>query len=322
MTRKTTDGASRILIRAMAALLGVVTLANCAADSPEPPPSSSTTPVPRPTWTPPPTYPLTPEQFPRWDGSTATMPLAALVLERMTGLDTTSAENAVTFTGTSSAHLRLANGETDIIIAYEPDDETKHQLAQHGVELEYYPLGRDALVFLVNASNPVTGLTTAQLHDIYRRGSRITNWNQLGGADAALVAFQRNETSGSQALFRKLIMGDTPLADAPTELVVDMMRGLIDRIASYHNTGAALGYSVYYYARYMYAQPGVKLLAVDGVEPSSETIAAGTYPHLNDFYVAIRASEPTHSPVRVVLGWLLSADGATTIADAGYVGIR
>ena len=138
------------------------------------------------------------------------------------------------------------------------------------------PIGRDALVFIVNGQNPVESLTRSQLVDIY--AGRITNWSEVGGPDQPIVAFQRDGTSGSQTLFKKLLMGSEPLMEAPTELRPGMMGGLIDGLAGYSGAGNALGYSVFYYASEMYQKPGLKFLAVDGVAPSAETIGDGSYP--------------------------------------------
>ena len=46
---------------------------------------------------------------------------------------------------------------------------------------------------------------------------QITNWSQVGGEDREIIPFQRNAEAGSQTLMLKLVMGDTPMAEAPTE---------------------------------------------------------------------------------------------------------
>ena len=97
------------------------------------------------------------------------------------------------------------------------------------------------------------------------------------------------------------------------------MGGLVESLAEYNNDGGAIGFSVYYYISEMYAQPGLRLMAVDGVEPAYETIQSEEYPLCNDFYVAIRADEPEDSPARQLYNWILSDDGRQTIIDAGYV---
>lgn len=90
----------------------------------------------------------------------------------------------------------------------------------------------------------------------------------------------------------KLVMQNLPLMEAPSERYPGEMGGLIDALASYNNEKNALGYSVYYYAKNMYSVPGLRLMAVDGVVPSEETIANGSYPFLNEFYAVIRKNEP------------------------------
>ena len=204
-------------------------------------------------------------------------------------------------------------------MVYEADEETKQIIKSSGVELEYHPIGRDALVFITNEGNPVTSLTTAQIQDIYQ--GKIVNWKTLGGEDKKIEAYQRPVKSGSQALMVKLVMQNLPLMEAPSERYPGEMGGLIDALASYNNEKNALGYSVYYYAKNMYSVPGLRLMAVDGVVPSEETIANGSYPFLNEFYAVIRKNEPEGGSVRRLLDWVLSEEGRRAIRDAGYVGL-
>ena len=120
-------------------------------------------------------------------------------------------------------------------------------------------------MFIVNEDNPVQSLTRQQLRDIY--AGKITNWKDVGGEDADIVAFQRREDSGSQTLFQKLLIQGGELMDAPTELAPALMGELVDDIAEYNNAANAIGFSVYYYISEMYSKPGLRLLAVDGVTP-------------------------------------------------------
>jgi phosphate transport system substrate-binding protein len=61
------------------------------------------------------------------------------------------------------------------------------------------------------------------------------------------------------------------------------------------------------------------MLAADGVMPSTESIADGSYPYVNDFYAVIRAKEAEDSPARRVVAWLESDEGQQVVAEAGYV---
>jgi hypothetical protein len=98
-----------------------------------------------------------------------------------------------------------------------------------------------------------------------------------------------------------------------------MMGVLVDGLAAYNNEGNAIGYSVYYYINEMYAQPGLRMIAVDGVQPSYDSISEGAYPLCNDFYVAIRADEPEDSPTRRLYDWICSEAGRQALIDGNYV---
>jgi phosphate transport system substrate-binding protein len=238
-------------------------------------------------------------------------------MQRLTGASVTEADNAIKTTGTPNAYRNLVGGSADLLLVYEADVDTLKEIKDSGVKLESHPIGRDALVFFTNASNPVTSLTTEQYRDIYT--GKITGWSSVGGSDQKIVAYQRPEASGSQALMRKYVMHEAKMAPAPKEMVTAEMGEIIDRVSSYSNTGNALGYSVYYYLANMYAVPGIKMLGVGGVQPSKETIASGDYPYGNDFFVVIRADEAADSPARRMMNWMLSPEGTQAVADAGYV---
>jgi phosphate transport system substrate-binding protein len=305
--------------RLVLAMMTAALLAGCTGTvvaTPSGGPASSGSPAPSVTGKP----AFTLATLPKIDGSTANIPLISLVMQRLTGASATEADNAIKTTGTPNAYQALVAGDADLLLVYEADTATLKSIKESGVKLESHPIGRDALVFFTNASNPVTSLTAAQYHDIYT--GKITNWSSVGGSNAKIVAYQRPEASGSQALMRKYVMHQDKMAPAPKEMVTAEMGEIIDRVSSYANTGNALGYSVYYYLANMYAVPGIKMLAVGGVQPSKDTIASGDYPYGNDFFVVIRADEPANSSARTVMNWVLSADGKQTVADAGYVPMK
>jgi ABC-type phosphate transport system substrate-binding protein len=299
-----------------------------AAQSPAPPtPSESPAPSEPPAPSAPPTpqpgqFVFTPQNYPRVDGSTANIPLGQALYQTLLGASAEDAETAAgLFTGTDNAWRALAGGDADLLLVYEPSEETVELLGDREVyaEVESAPIGRDALVFLVNAQNAEDDLTTEQIQGIY--SSSITNWNELGGPDAEIVAYQRNENSGSQTLMRKLVMGSVAMAEPVPTRVVGEMGGLVAAVAEYDNRSSAIGYNVYYYVSRMKADPNVKLLSVNGVAPTNDSIQSGEYPFVNDFYAAIRADEPEDSPARILYDWLQSPTGQRLVSAAGYVAI-
>jgi phosphate transport system substrate-binding protein len=110
--------------------------------------------------------------------------------------------------------------------------------------------------------------------------------------------------------------------DAPTALAPADMGGLVDQLASYNNSGNALGYSVYYYIDQMYSKPGLRLLSVDGVAPGYDTIESKSYPLCNAFYAVIRKDTAADSPARKLYDWICSDAGYDCVKGAGYVAVH
>lgn len=262
---------------------------------------------------------MKPEEFPRVDGSTATLPLTQGLYRLTTDGSEEEALEAVVHTKTTNAYYQLMNGKTDLVVAYEAPESFFEDAREQGVELEIKPIGKDALVFLANVGNPVSSLTQAQLVDIY--SGKLTNWSQVGGEDQEIVAFQRPPGSGSQTLMEKLVMGQTPMEEAPMDQIQSEMGELIDAVASYKNEQNAMGYSVYFYARNMYAQPDLKFMAVDEVLPDNETIRSGQYPYVNEFYAAVRKDESEGTRARELFDWLTADEGQAFIESLGYVSV-
>lgn len=268
---------------------------------------------------------LTPEEFPVTDGSTACIPLIAQIMADTTGMELSTAQSAVSTSKTAWAWRNLAlygdnDGGTKLIIAYEAPESVKEELAAEGAPLDQKAIGRDALVFIVNEDNPVKSLTQQQLRDIY--AGKITNWKDIGGEDLDIVAFQRGEESGSQTLFQKLLIQGGELMEAPTELSPAAMGDLVDSIAEYNNSANAIGFSVYYYIDQMYTKPGLRLLAVDDVTPSNDTIADQSYPLCNEFYAAARQDSGADTPERKIYDWLDTDAGHACVERSGYVAVQ
>lgn len=263
---------------------------------------------------------LSPEDYPRVDGSTATIPLSMAAYMAITNSTIEEAEATIIHTKTANSYQRLINNEVDLLIVYSAPESIEEEIRRSGVDLNIKPIGKDALVFIANESNPVSNLTTEQIIDIYT--GEITNWSELDGEDLPIVAFQRPDDSGSQTLMKSLVMKEVEMVDAPVYQRPAEMGMLIDSIAQYNNEANAIGYSVYYYAKNMYAQPGLKFLEVDGVEPNNATIQKGEYPHVKDFYAVIRKNDDIDSSAYRVFEWLTSKAGQKLVSDSGYVSVK
>ena len=261
---------------------------------------------------------MTVDTYPKVDGSTATLPLseAVFMLATREGADVASKE--IVHTKTTNSYNRLYNGEVDLLIVYEPAESIVERMKTEPLCIK--PIGLDALVFLANTANPLNSLSMEQLVDIY--SGKITNWSDVGGEDKELLAFQRPVGSGSQTLMQKLVMGDVAMADGDNVFRYSTMSDILEGMLSYNNEDNTLGYSVFYYANNMYFEKDLKLLGVDGVQPSTRTIYDGSYSLTNAFYAVIRPDEPEDSNAHIIYDWLTSEEGQQLVLELGYVPVQ
>lgn len=259
---------------------------------------------------------LTLDNYPVVDGSTATIPLAIGLIQKMTGCTAAQAEESIAFNTTDASYYAMDEGTSELLLVYAPAQPTVDELDVFNT-MDVREIGLDALVFIVNEDNPIDSLTGDQIRDIYR--GKITNWSEVGGEDLEIVAFQRPELSGSQTLMLNLMMQGTIMMEPTTEVISASMADIIEDISSYDNSANAIGYSVYYYAKNMYEQPGLKFIAVDGVLPSNETINSREYGYVNPFYGIIPLeADPL---AEAILAWILTEEGQELLVDCGYVPI-
>lgn len=251
----------------------------------------------------------------RIDGSTATIPLTTALHDLFNGIGSPPTHNT-----TSIAYYKLFNGLSDLIFVTYPSEKELDEARELGIELEIIPIVKDALVFLANIENPVVGVSSEQLREIYT--GKVTNWKMLGGLDENIEPYQRTQGSGSQTLLIKLVMNGLEPMQPPEEWVSESMGGLVEVVSSYDNARAAIGYSMFYYVNNMYGNSAFKLLDVDGVKPSRETITRGEYPLEDYYYAVIRKDMPAGSAARQLIDWLLTDDGQIVAARAGYIPLR
>jgi phosphate transport system substrate-binding protein len=117
------------------------------------------------------------DNYPKVDGSTATLPLSQALYARITGADMEEAAEVIQHTKTTNAYFALMEKEADLLIVGEANEAIDAYAKERGVALLSKPIALDAFVFLVNGQNPVESLTIEQIVDIYSGKSSIgRNW--------------------------------------------------------------------------------------------------------------------------------------------------
>ena len=258
------------------------------------------------------------ENLPKIDGAAALFPVYSAFVNAVYPNTTKLHDGIFEYNNTPDGYRLLAEKETDIFIGVYPSDEQRAYAEENQTTFEYTPIGTEAFVFFVHKDNPITNLTTEQIKDIY--SGKITNWKDVGGKNEKIAAFQRNEGSGSQSMLKRF-MGDTPITDAPTEMVNDLMAGIIEQVADYKSKTNSIGFSFRYYVEGIIKNPDIKMISIDGAAPTSENIRNGSYPILTPIY-AVTYKENQNGNVDKLLEWILSDEGQYIINETGYVGIK
>jgi len=261
-----------------------------------------------------------PGLYPRVDGSTVTIPLSEAVRAVLTNQTIEEVKPYVLHTKTHQAYVNLINKTVDLIYVTSPSKEELANAASAKMELEIIPIVSEAFVFLTNKDNPVDSLTLEQIQKIYT--GEYTNWKQVGGGDMPIKALQRPVNSGSQTGFLDLVMKGLTPSKPPIEMIPAEMGELVERVAQFDNASDAIGYSYYYYVTDMWVNSNIKLMKVNGVLPTPQTIQDGSYPVHTAYYAVIRKDEATSSPVRKIIAYILSKEGQQLMEDAGYVKVK
>jgi len=243
------------------------------------------------------------------DGSSGMLPLArALAAAYQKQLSDPQIETGKGL-GTGARLRALAEGKIQIALAshgIKPEDIQKGNL-------KVIQVAKGAIVFAVNASVPVAGITESEVCDIY--GGKTRNWKALRGTDNPVAVFTRPPTEVDPEVIRDKIACFKDLKEVETARVMarggDMAKGLAE-------TPHAIGMTSMTVVEQSAGQ--VKALALGGVAPTEENVKNGRYFLTRDFLFVIRG-EPT-PPVRSFLDYVMSPEGDRVIRANGAVPLR
>lgn len=222
----------------------------------------------------------------------------------------------VTFTNSQNGYYRLIDGEVDIFFGAKPSQEQLFYAEEQGKEIELIEIGKEAFVFFVDSNNPITDLTKENIQAIYH--GDVTNWNEVGGKNEKILAFQRPENSGSQVMMNYFMNGIS-LKKAIGYELVGSMGEIIDIVAEYNGEKGAIGYTFRHFLTGLHKENNVKMISVDGVYPSSENIRNGIYPVTAGLYCAILKD---NNKADKVIEFILSDDGQELVENSGYIPIK
>ncbi len=225
---------------------------------------------------------------------------------------------------TVASYKRLIDGEVEMIFVPDAGEEMLKYAEEKNVKLKFIPIADEALIFFTGTKNKVDNITTEQLHDIYVNNG-ITNWKELGGDDGTLAAYCRNEDSGSHTQMEQFVLGGKEInEDISRERTSIMMSSIIKEVDDYNKQNEdnyALGYSLYYYYfNNVFVSGDLKLMSIDGIAPTEETISNGAYPYTTSYYAVIRDGE--NNPKVNAFAELMQGEFGQLIAAQSGLGVK
>lgn len=191
-------------------------------------------------------------------GSTTVLPIAQAGAEEFMAKNP-KVKIEVQGTGSSEGVKGVTDGTLDI-------GNSSRELKPEETGLTDHKVAIDVLAVVVNTGNKVTGLTDAEVKDILT--GKIKNWKAVGGADLAIQVIGRDEASGTRDYVQKEIIGK----DAKFVADALAMPGTGQLKAAVAQTKGAIGYM-----SVGQADETVKVLKVDGVQPTPETVKSEKY---------------------------------------------
>lgn len=253
-------------------------------------------------------------------GSNTVTPLSSVWAEEFMGQNP-QVSISVSGPGSGVGIAALIDGTTDICQASRVIKQSEIDQAEtNGVDPHEIQVASDGLSVVVHPSNPVSELTIAQLSAIYT--DQITNWEEVGGNDAPIVALSRDTNSGTHVFFKEHVVQmlglpteDKSLEYGPSVLFLPSTQEGIDEVAQNPN---AIFYPGLGYVTEEVKPVAIKRTASDaGVLPSAETVLDGTYP-ISRPLLYYTDGEPT-GVIKDFIDYCLSSEGQEKVGDVGYV---
>ncbi|WP_135209874.1 PstS family phosphate ABC transporter substrate-binding protein [Vitreimonas flagellata] len=253
------------------------------------------------------------------DGSSTVFPLSEAAAEAFTASQTGGARVTVGESGTGGGFRKFCRGETQVQGASRPIlAEEMAACAAAGVTYVEVPIAFDGLTVVVHPSNSVRAVTIDELRRIWEPAAErtVTNWRQVNPRwpDMAMPLFGAGTASGTFDFFTEAVVGTAKASRTdytPTEDDNVTVQGVLG------NPGG-MGY--FGYAYYEQNRERLAALSINGVSPSPETIANGTYPLARPVFVYFNAEALRRPQVRRFAQYFV-ANAGRLAPEVGYVAL-
>lgn len=218
----------------------------------------------------------------------------------------------VTGGGSGIGFAALQNNTTDIADASRPIKAAEKAacIKAFGKTPREYKVALDGLSVYVHADNPINELSIEQLEKIFT--GKVTNWKDIGGSDAPITVYSRENSSGTYEFFKEHILkGQDFVATAQT---TPGTAALLQNVSRDKN---GIGYGGAAYGHGAKALKIKKTADSPAIEPTDENVISGKYPIWRYLYNYLNPDKDK-GEIAAYLAWIRSPDGQKVVKDVGY----
>jgi phosphate transport system substrate-binding protein len=217
----------------------------------------------------------------------------------------------ITGGGSGTGIAALINGTTDICESSRPmkDKEKEQVKAKRNVDVRQTPVAVDGLAIYLNSVNPIKELTLEQIKGIYT--GRITNWKDVGGKEGKIIAYSRENNSGTYAYFKEHVLGNADFHPA-----IQTLPGTSAVTNAVAKDPRSIGYGGIAYAKGIHHAMVKQDANSPAVEPSMENVLSAKYP-ISRYLYWYTAGDPS-GEMKKLVDWVLGAEGQKLVQEVGY----
>ena len=240
------------------------------------------------------------------NGSTTVLPIMQKVSEAYMAANP-NVQIALSGGGSGNGIKALLEKQCDIAMSSR-DIKAKEveAAAKNGVTPLRTPIAIDAIVPVVNPANKVAALTVEQLRDIF--AGKVTNWKDLGGEDAQIVAVSRDTSSGTFESWEDLVMNKERVS--PKALMQASNGAVVQTVSKNKN---AIGY-----VGLGYMDKSTKGLKVNDVTATAQTALSKQWPIARELFVFTNGAPA--GGAKAFVDYLLDpGKGQKNVLEVGYV---
>ena len=219
-------------------------------------------------------------------------------------------EFSIAAEGSTTGITAVTDSTADIGMSSRPAKPTEQSAAgAKNVTLTQTIVAYDGMAVVINEKNPIKGLTKAQVEALFTGDSR--DWSAVGGSAGKVSVYTRNTSSGTYSDWKELAMSKRDYAGGSQKLAGNEQ--IVAEVAKNPN---GVGYIGLAYVK----SPGIKIVPVDGMLPTKESVQGHKYPYSRPTFYYTNGAPA--GKAKAFVDFTLGPKGQAIVEQVGFVTVK